>query len=352
MASNRLPPIGLEVRSRGPRTLPKVQESAAERRDPEGASEHANCKAITTLDQDTRWPGRDEAFAKRKSKRSSSDSHVPDDLKTGSASDRRRGRKTKDDVRSRHELLPVVKHALRGSKPKDGRRLSRGRAASLVSAASLVAFRKMHLANQNRADRKWLSRRQSMPAANLLRNQYESPTPPATPARLRDIRTPQLPSKPRFTATLSEAAQFATLQCYEDKLLDSLELNHPLKEGHPWHRLRTKTPNVARIRTRLGDETTEWRNDGVRSDPDCSLTSQSEHARNEGGLRSRGDYRKKLQVTYRLELAMDMVDKLKEERGELPLSPRRRQDKDLDPVRWCEDWIRGWKQEFPRVLGI
>ncbi|CAD5120225.1 DgyrCDS8797 [Dimorphilus gyrociliatus] len=48
-------------------------------------------------------------------------------------------------------------------------------------------------------------------------------------ARPRDVlvedHTPKLPEKPRFSATLSPEAQYATLQCYEDALKEKIKKN-------------------------------------------------------------------------------------------------------------------------------
>ena len=124
-------------------------------------------------------------------------------------------------------------------------------------------------------------------------------------------------------------------------------------------RLRTKTPKAPRRLNRL----TAGSDDHLDIDastymthhdqPVTSMTSSLSKSRSRIASQSPKGFprivptREQRRVTYRLEYAMDMVDKINEERGEHSISPRRRQAKrDIDPVDTCGDWIDGWKQEF------
>ena len=123
---------------------------------------------------------------------------------------------------------------------------------SLISVVGLMMFRKLYLGKQRREEMREMARRQSV-ILESDQSECDQGTPEPEPPQIsaRDIGTPFLPQNPRFAATLSKEAQFATLQCYEDKILEGLEYTYPSTMGYHWQRLRTKTPKAPRRLNRL-----------------------------------------------------------------------------------------------------
>lgn len=174
----------------------------------------------------------------------------------------------------------------------------------------------------------------------------------------------ELPKKPRFSSFMSPEAQFAMMKGYEDNVYGKMSSTQP--ESKPFLR-RNKTPEqpidikdvkrpaISRQQSLLD----------VRKNPYSPLfsstprsTSESDSSRRpHTAHRIRSFSRtqslptfvpkeKQLVLTYRLQSAMDMLDTLRSNDGENPLSPRIKTARSvIKPVEFNQ-WTQAWSKEF------
>ena len=150
--------------------------------------------------------------------------------------------------------------------------------------------------------------------------------------------------KYRFGATLSQEAQYATLSCYGDKVLNYLKT-----AGHSaWIRTsdRTQTPPGS-------DSLLFADQEGEPNNANTTLPSIDNPSRRQKTVATRGGQdagnkqpkAKDLKVTHRLEYVMDILDKVKSTEGGITTTPRLRL-KDMDPIQHAESWLLSWDTEF------
>ena len=204
-----------------------------------------------------------------------------------------------------------------------------------------------------------------------------------------DTKT-DLPEKPRFCATLSPEAQYAMMKGYEDLLLSQIKEKERGKqkmesEGSdvtdgltpatvlpPLYRVKTPHHKVVsvhlnslerrqqqlllesqRVQQRLANASTT----SLFGPPDTltvtkfpALTSQSSASIAAEDPWHKIPKDKQLWLTYRFQCAMDILDKMREEKGLMVTSPRFRQ-KTINPVVNYNMWSQAWSREFKLELS-
>ncbi|XP_046354178.2 uncharacterized protein LOC124133723 [Haliotis rufescens] len=195
----------------------------------------------------------------------------------------------------------------------------------------------------------------------------------------------EMPKAPRFSSFLSPEAQYAMMMGYEDVL------HHQLSMSHPEYRSvlrRNKTPmirmGIVKLKHgKIGASRTSLAvgDGGGDSDPETEATpappevdeddmdemcradspsrkTMAPSATNTSTLFSQKTSLRKskaqmipldrrLELTYRMESAMDILDTLRRHHGQPPISPRVRLNKRaIAPIRDYNSWTNVWKREF------
>jgi hypothetical protein len=174
----------------------------------------------------------------------------------------------------------------------------------------------------------------------------------------------ELPKSPRFSSFMSPEAQFAMMKGYEDNVYGKISSNHPevkpfLKRNktpeHPIDIRDVKRPTIAR-HTSLIDVNNSPFSPQLTSTPRSTSGTEPPYrpytARQTRSLSRTQSLPtfvprdKQLVLTYRLQSAMDMLDTLRSNDGEHPLSPRIKSAKSgIKPLDFNQ-WTQAWSREF------
>ncbi|XP_067661241.1 uncharacterized protein [Haliotis asinina] len=195
----------------------------------------------------------------------------------------------------------------------------------------------------------------------------------------------EMPKVPRFSSFLSPEAQYAMMMGYEDVLHSQLSKSHP--EYRSVLR-RNKTPmirmGIVKLNRKRGTSRTtlDVGVDEEDSDPETETTAAApevddddidelwridSHSRSMmAPLATKASMHKtlsrrskaqmipmdrRLELTYRMESAMDILDTLRRLHGQPPISPRVRSNKrDIAPIRDYNSWTNVWKREFSQSV--
>ncbi|XP_046554132.1 uncharacterized protein LOC124263516 [Haliotis rubra] len=190
----------------------------------------------------------------------------------------------------------------------------------------------------------------------------------------------EMPKVPRFSSFLSPEAQYAMMMGYEDVL------HNQLSKSHPEYRSvlrRNKTPmirmGIVKLNRKRGTSRTtlDVGVDEEDSDPETETAAAAPEVDDDdmdeiwridsqsrsmmAPLATKGSTQKssrrskaqmipmdrRLELTYRMESAMDILDTLRRRHGQPPISPRVRSNKrDIAPIRDYNSWTNVWKREF------
>ena len=186
----------------------------------------------------------------------------------------------------------------------------------------------------------------------------------------------ELPSHPRFCATLSTEAQYAMLKCYEDVLLDNIRSNKPMEsaaENATLFRVKTPHDGLRTIHLAGGKDRSDVLHGGVvDGNPASRQFSIDGQGSARGSVRlpniipsaaspvpthsSTGfvgssrfpavSKEKQLRLSYRFQTAMNILDALRDSKGQLITSPRSMKLGEINPVKNYNTWSKGWSKEF------
>ena len=185
----------------------------------------------------------------------------------------------------------------------------------------------------------------------------------------------ELPEKPRFCATLSPEAQYATMKGYEDLLLTKLKEQQAEAATQACQRLyRVKTPHhkvvsvhlnhlekkqeeilrefqAQRLTTKRHSNSWFDATDSRSSLPPVHTPAAAGTDDDDGKSWGKVPKDKQLWLTHRFQCAMDILDKVREEQGMLVTSPRYKQ-RVTNPIAnynsWSHDWSREFKLEYSK----
>ena len=248
-------------------------------------------------------------------------------------------------------------------------------------------------------------------AFSMLAKKRKSTKDETTEDQEKETEIEELPPAPRFASTLSAEAQYAVMKGYEDVVHGYLCRQYP--EYRPVIR-RNQTPHTGIIvksmkerlgkkfapeATKISEDTFERNNspddtvvDTVDAEepvssstpkPDNNLATCLQQAFNSSSVHhlikknqskralqnfslfqkrsSNGsdiktvpevvqDKERQLVMTYRYQSVMDILDSLREHQGMHPLSPRKKEDRQIEPVKDFNSWSRVWTREFePKI---
>ena len=200
----------------------------------------------------------------------------------------------------------------------------------------------------------------------------------------------ELPRKARFSATMSPEAQYAMLKGYEDLLLNTLKTAPKSEQPQEGHFVRVKTPHHSVVSVHLNgleqasnststesfttDEEQQQQQSRNRlhvwdikpapyhgqmyklvSKDDVSPANRRNEDTNKALLPRKSlpgnndklvPKDKQLLLTHRFQCAMDILDKVRESKGQVVTSPRRKQKTTTNPVDNYNSWSREWSREF------
>ncbi|XP_060564066.1 uncharacterized protein LOC132723377 [Ruditapes philippinarum] len=225
----------------------------------------------------------------------------------------------------------------------------------------------------------------------------------------KEYEIEELPKEPRFASTLSAEAQYAMMKGYEDVVYSNLCRHYPeyrpmlrrnqtphtgiivksmrQKFGDKYVFDATKTSEgIVKVNgsvdSKAVDSVDSRDTDGpvsastpksddilsprqtmnTSSDPELKENNESQRttkkvssfpkgARNSmvDGMKTaeeEKDTKKKLVMTYRYQRAMDILDSLREHQGVHALSPRKRDDRRIEPLKDYNSWSHVWTREF------
>jgi hypothetical protein len=187
---------------------------------------------------------------------------------------------------------------------------------------------------------------------------------------VNNIDPEDAPKDPRFAATLSREAQFATLIGYEDAVIEQLQQSEHYDYSEIQRQVVRKT-KIPAYNTRVlhkDDINKDAGNKSLKSFdvpttpvtraqtslPDKRLNvnsyesfrkQQLKRPKSSPSLGRSQSRNSQLRITHHLECAMDILDKFKISQGEITTSPRKRVAK-IEPMKYCEAWMGSWHDEF------
>ena len=165
---------------------------------------------------------------------------------------------------------------------------------------------------------------------------------------------PELPRSPRFCATLSPEAQYAMLKGYEDILLDTLKDGTKKEPKDCLYRVKRPhhkvvSVHVNNLERRQAELLRELQKPSSKRrlpvkkterDPFFPENDEDEIETPKGIPKD-----KQIWLTHRFQCAMDILDKLREEKGQLVTSPRYKH-RTIHPVSHYNSWSQDWSREF------
>ncbi|CAH1777912.1 unnamed protein product [Owenia fusiformis] len=169
-------------------------------------------------------------------------------------------------------------------------------------------------------------------------------------------KTEYLPMQARFGSKLSPEAQFAMFRGYEDILVGNITNSYP---NYTKYLKRTKTPTSCEVQVNEGECGLTNINENIHvsmtslhgneteviSRPNSAFISSSAIIEQNEKCPDLIPVKKQLRLTGRLEIAMDILDTVKEKRGMVVTSPRLR-SRSIRPINNYIAWNHAWCKEF------